>query len=277
VTACDSGAAGAVPPIERMLALRNRYGSVEHYYHFILGFVAPLLVRAPAVPPGTIRLIRSCGPMDAHLLALGLPDIRILPRPDWEACWADGTRNAEGAQGFDSPEFYDQAVFRRLREAVLQRLGLERVAPVETVLLINRGRSPDFYQSDQAESRSSADLRRTVPNMAAVCAAVAAGLRPARMVELETASLRDQVALFAASRLVVAQHGAALTNMLWMAPGAAIVEINPMLPGTKFVDYFRDMAQVCGHRYRCVRQAQPHAPVDPADVLAAIGAVAADA
>ena len=93
------------------------------------------------------------------------------------------------------------------------------------------------------------------------------------MVELETSTFQDQVALFARTRLLVAQHGAALANMLWMAPGAAILEINSEPPGGKFHSYFRLLAEACGHRYASVAQRHPFAPVSANTVRDAVRAL----
>lgn len=42
---------------------------------------------------------------------------------------------------------------------------------------------------------------------------------------LEGRSLREQVELFSTARRVIAPHGAGLANMLWMSPGARVLEI----------------------------------------------------
>ncbi len=255
---------------EQLLRIENRFGSTEHYYHFILGYLAPLLLYYPDRRRGAVQLLRSCGPMDAHILALQLPDSRILPRPEWARRLSQQTEPVSTLHGLDSPEFYDAATFTKLRGMVFRLLNLEDVRGEDHLLFIDRGNSPDFYQSDAAESKTSANLRRSVPNMQAIADAVAGSGRAVHLVRLEAASLPDQVRLFASSRVVVAQHGAALVNMLWMAPGGAVVEINPMRAGTKFVDYFRLLAEACGHRYVGIAQKHPHARVEPELVLRAV-------
>ena len=51
----------------------------------------------------------------------------------------------------------------------------------------------------------------------------------AEVVDVDTAaiSFEDQIRLFSNSKLVVAAHGSALTNILFMQPGTSVVEINP--------------------------------------------------
>ena len=255
-----------------LLDLQHRHGSVEHYYHFVLGFMVPLLLR-PQPPRGTSVVVRSCGPMDAHLLALGLPWLTIIPKAAWREQQLAGHVQVDQASGFDDQDCYDPASFQRVRDLLWQRIGVCDPSPDRAVLLIKRGRSPDYYQSEAVEIKASAELRRTVPNMPELEARFAQAGWPVRTVELETAPLRDQVALFARSRILVAQHGAALVNMLWMAPGAAIIEINPLSPSEKLHPCFRLLAQACGHRYAAVTQSGPHAAVSAEAVMAAFRAV----
>ena len=75
--------------------------------------------------------------------------------------------------------------------------------------------------------------------------------------ELEEATLRAQVALFAATATLVAQHGAALVNMVWMAPGGLVVEILPEMGSARRI--FPMLAAAWGPRYPRVG-APPRAP-----------------
>ncbi len=262
----------------KLLDVQNRFSSVEHFYHFCLGFLAPLLLHMQDQPDavdqvhGVTRIIRSCGPMDAHIAAL--PRLEIVAKQHWRKLRQEKAFSVDCINGFDDPAHYDALAFAAVRHILWQRLGVlshprDATAPI---LLIDRGKSPDFYQSEASEVKTSANMRRTVPNMREVKEALASRGFAARLVELETASLQEQVTLFAATRIVVAQHGAALANMLWMAPGAAIIEINPMDPSSKFYDHFRHLASHCGHAYACTRQAGVHEPVDAAEIVAAVDA-----
>jgi hypothetical protein len=255
-------------PERRLLAVMNRRGSVEHYYHFILGFVAPLLLREDAARPGRVWLVPSCGPLDEKLAELQLDDLSVVPKATWQELKTQGELPLDRIFGFDHPAHYDAAAFAALRTAVLRRLSVAEPAPDPGVLIVDRGKSPDFYQSADAQNKLSANLRRSVPNMPAVLARFLKGGVRATMVELETASLREQVALFAGTRVVVAQHGAALVNMLWMRPGGLIVEILPEVG--EFSDFFSALAARCGHGYVAVPQAERHAPVDPEAVFAGL-------
>jgi hypothetical protein len=69
------------------------------------------------------------------------------------------------------------------------------------------------------------------------------------MVEMERLSWEDQVALMARTRVMLAPHGAGLTNMLFCAPGTTVIEIaDPAYPNPNFYA----MAAALGHRYGLV-------------------------
>lgn len=268
----------AYPPADHtILDIRSRDGSVDHYFHFLLGFLPPLLLHQEAHQPSRKILIRSCGPFDTHMADLRLRNTIIIPDPELRRLAGSGLYDVDRKFGYDTPKAYDRQIFANLRNAVITRLNIvatQQSAPPHDLLLINRGASPAYYQSDQVAQKGSANLRRTVPNMAAIHAHLLAAGHHATIAELETMPFRDQIGLFLSHRRVIAQHGAALANMLWMAPGAAIIEIRPktlILP--RFAECFRLLAECLGHRYALVEQDAPHAAVQPNHVSAALNAI----
>jgi len=65
-------------------------------------------------------------------------------------------------------------------------------------------------------------------------------------VETEGLSLAQQIELFACAQIIVGQHGAGLTNMLFAPQGAYVIEFtNP----TYAADHYAQLAESLGHRY----------------------------
>ena len=83
-----------------------------------------------------------------------------------------------------------------------------------------------------------------------------------------SASLDDDIRLFHRARVVVGVHGAGLTNMLFCAPGAAVVELGVTEP---CCGMYRHMARALGLRYAAHELGQSafhlsHVHVDVASV-----------
>jgi capsular polysaccharide biosynthesis protein len=67
------------------------------------------------------------------------------------------------------------------------------------------------------------------------------------VVELENATLNDQISLFSQATILASIHGAALTNMLFMREGSTILEFG--LNGEKYDKCYFNMAREINHIY----------------------------
>jgi hypothetical protein len=177
-------------------------------------------------------------------------------------------------RGNDDPAGYDRATFAlvrktlgRKREVQDEMRHVEEVWPPgdPRILMIDRGPSHPFYKSEQSESKSSGNERRSIPNFSEIHRSVQRRHRACLSVMPETLTLARQFALFATADVIIAQTGAALANMIWARPSATVIVI---FPDDERTDYFRDLALCLGLRYRRFRQDHSHAEVDP-DELAA--------
>lgn len=284
------------PGLTLHVTVEHRSGSVQHYYHFLLGFFVPL-VDALSTSWATRRidhlLVRSCGPLDRLITEFGDPRIRILDPEqhrrvaraatsagdDLDAATLRSTRTdveAATIRGYDDPTAYDRAPFVRVREALqreqtvqdeIRRLE-ERWPPGDSrILMVERGPGPPFYRSEEAEAKGSGKERRSIPNFRDVHRSLRRSHRGCRKVRFESLPLARQFALFATADIIIAQHGAALANMIWARPGTAVIEI---LPEDVHVDFFRDLAACLGLRHSSFRQEHSHASIDPDELQAVV-------
>lgn len=70
--------------------------------------------------------------------------------------------------------------------------------------------------------------------------------------KLETSSIQHQIALFSQAKLIVANHGAALSNMVWCDnPDCAIIEVFGSLPNHSPKTY-ETLANSLGFEYQAV-------------------------
>lgn len=251
------------------LTLNNRFGSVQHYYHFLLGFLLPLmhaLEDLDADPDTEAVFVRSCGPMDRLLLELDSRKLRIID-PDLhrdpeklQALLSLPELQRRSIEGFDSLTEFDPQPIVQAATAVRARLGASTRPGPSTpsgIVLIQRSLNP-FYKSPQSEIRCNGTERRSIPNFDELRDALEAGFGPVETVILEDASLARQIDLFGGAGIVVAQHGAALGNMVWMDPRATVVEIFP----PDCPNCFMGLARALGLGFEQVLQNHPHGACD---------------
>src|SRR5262249_49051700 len=95
------------------------------------------------------------------------------------------------------------------------------------ILAIDRGEAHPFYLSASAEAKSAGTARRSGPNHGEIVEMVSRRAGPVLSLKLENLPLAQQIALFSAADMIIAQHGAALSNLIWAKPGAGVIEIMP--------------------------------------------------
>lgn len=269
----------------------NRGGSVEHFYHFLFGYLLPFLDLCHPLRGHRRFLLRDCGPMNRILRELDGFDIGQLPA--WMVFGTlVGTNPSLGAipkvivPGFDAPEAYDAARFRRLR-ALLPDLFAARLAEAAArhpqarsdrlVLVIDRAAPDPFYATPRAEQRGAGAAVRSIPNIAEVHAAIAAR-HETMLLRLESLPFLDQVYLFSRAWRVVGQHGAGLAHMLWAREDAALVEAIPSPDGVPpdkvdYAAFFRGICRALGMRWQGILQDDNHAPLQPERVLEGLAAL----
>jgi hypothetical protein len=277
------------------LTIKTNAGSCEHFYHFLLGYLLPLaayIVRRGIAEDRAI-LLRDCGPLDRILRELALPGLLCCERFTHASIrkslerlpWAE----IDEIKGFDlghlpgEEAFYDAASigigvqFLRRRLAPAIETAKTKIdaswSGSPRVLMIERGDADPYYESSLVEVRTAANQRRSIGNHGELAARMAADYPGFRSVRLETASLVEQIAWFGLADIVVAQHGAALSNIIWMRRGAHVIEIDPDTPScARFL--FRRLAEVCEVSYACLRQAAGTFGPVPVEELAALVAAA---
>ena len=230
-------------------------------------------------------LVRSCGPMDPHLRALGDPRLVILDKPAHDAARGRATTATQRfklIRGYDMPRRFDRAVFAQIREIMLARSDVQaEIAKARAewgsararLLLIRRGPPDPFYLSRKAEAQGAGTSRRSVPpTTTSWRRALAERFGGVLDAALEGVAFGTPVALFHLADIVVAQHGAALANLVWTRQTARAVEI---FPRTLIADYhpelaFRKLAHRLKMHHSSVWQDDVHAAVDAAALCDAV-------
>jgi hypothetical protein len=241
--------------------IRNRDGSVEHYYHFLLGFCVPLVrFSLSRGEPGESLVVRECGPLTPLLAELRLP-LDILPVAQFRAQAA-----TVQITGFDHPASYDYEVFVQFARYVadLHTASQPRLSARSSVILVERGAPAEFYLSEKAETRGAGSSRCAIKNHTAVAEALSARLPSFTSLRLEGKSLLEQFEIFHNADIVIAQHGAALSNLLFMRKNKRVIEIGPLRYGGR---QFSALSTTMGLDYTFVPQSTRFPVVDPDEIL----------
>jgi hypothetical protein len=258
-----------------MLVPANWQGTPDHFYHFFLGYFMPTILWQEHSGAREFA-VRDCGPMNIWFeLARPGSDVEFMPPGVMLERLLSHRQERAILHDWDNPTRFHRSSLDRFVGAVLPRVpGVPR-STGRRITILDRRAAADYYRSEAADSEGSGADRRSLPNVADVAAAL---VHLGDVTVLDTAGMTpaEQVAELARTDLLVAQHGAGLANMVWMRPGAGVLEIRPPLPPT-INEIFANLASARRLGYVAVDQADVHAPVDVSAVVAAAERLTASA
>lgn len=245
------------------LVLSNNWdGSVQQFYHFLLGYLLPLSVWLDRHSCDHV-LVRDCGPMNIWLEAMnGKPHIEIIPTGTALHIVIGDRVKHTVLQGLDNPTKFTRQKLIEGARSIYKKLDIDSdyVSTGPTVLVIDRASSEGFYHQHGSETEMSGKERRHVPNLKDL-PEIYSGSLPIQVLDLAKLSPREQIKVAQESSILIGQHGAGLVHMLWMAPGSHIVEIAPPLP-VQVRNIFSHLAETLGHTYVRIPQLDVHAEID---------------
>jgi hypothetical protein len=237
--------------------ITNRNGSVEHYYHFLLGFAIPLVKFYLDTESCRHKplIVRECGPLTPLLSELNL-NLEILPVQEFVKY-----PPLIQLEGYDGPRFYDRAVFEQFTNYIEKQIPDSlRTRRCEDVILIERGAPDDFYLSPQAEIQGGGNTRRSIRNHSEVATLLESNVPHFKNVRLEGKSLAEQFMIFRSARIIIAQRGAALANLIFANRGARVIEISPLRNAGKL---FGGLSELMGLEYELILQENNFPVIDP--------------
>ena len=259
-------------PHQQIVLEIDAFGSVQHYYHFLLGFLAPLVVQIRKDRLDGLHSqfwVRSCGPMDKHLADLNYSNLHVLDSNDIENM-TDTPYIFRKVTGFDHWDHYDKLIFNQVNAIVKSRLkkDLDQLAKINQpeVILINRAPADIFYSSELSEKKTSGLQRRSIPNFSELELAILKVYPQTYTLILENLTLAEQIIKFSGAKIIIAQHGAALANLIFANPGTKVVEI---IPKNKLhlSKYFSELANVLEMDHKFSIQESNHSLVDVRGII----------
>jgi hypothetical protein len=215
--------------------------------------------------------VRDCGPMNYWFDTLsGQIEFEVIqPGSALHIVIGDRMRHVV-LQGMDDPNEFEAKALHRGVSAILQLLNLHSPPSHSEhhIVIVDRATSEDFYHGDSSETHMSGRERRHVPNLAGIAKGMP-DQHEISVIDFARMPPREQIQAAQNCDILVGQHGAGLTHMLWMKPGSHVVEIAPPLP-IQVREIFSQLAIVLGHSYTRVTQESVHAEVDSEEVIRAI-------
>ena len=227
------------------------HGSVEHYHHFLLGYLLPcvhtiseLIHVRPALGKRECTWhVRSCGPLMDGILeeVLGTLGIR------YEIASAADLDAREATESVTVPRFdrlcaecawypkrhRSQGWWRHMMAAADRCAMLLRGTEVRRIrdgayLLIRRSEQPEYYRrGGPAELDGYGTGRRSLLGIDEAAEFLARRGIKAEVFEPGQHSLATQIDAFRRCRGIIAMRGAELANMVWLSPGARIFMFHP--------------------------------------------------
>ena len=239
----------------------NLGGNVDHFYHFLFGLLLPFLVSQKELLLKKSYQFPDVGPMNRHLAWLSELGIDLEVDANQEIdkqAWSEIT-----FKGWDHPRAYQSGEFELARNTLFDLMRFPKPRPnlEPRVLIVARG----LANYEGRAKTSNGTSRRSIPNLPDLHSKLSS-LVNVEFVVLEDVSLKDQIKLFSGADLVVAQHGASLSNLVWCKPSTCIIEVtDPQIRPP----FFKALAQRLSLNYVSFPQASKHAEIDT-DSLASI-------
>ncbi len=267
--------------------------SVTHYYHFFFAAMIPLIeyhLNNRSQING-YKIATDIGPMKRLLMELPLNFTEFVGADNsWSRIEASNARShsviALPAYDTFKDGLYGEfdMLSSKTRTKVLDFFDATmpayiRSIPTHDIVLVERTNEEQYYRSVESKQldQLSGAMLRSINNHASLVAALRSefGDQAFANLILERASIYYQYHIFSHAKLVIAQHGAALSNMFFMRhPNVTIIEISPPSPNVlpQFKDgaksHFRNLAKHLKIRLVNLEQSGIHSAVSVAALLA---------
>jgi hypothetical protein len=204
--------------IKPKIARKN--GQYHRYHHFLFGYYLPFLLNInPSLDDNC--LFYDCKKLNHILLDTPHYNIDILTNQNN----VQNKYNILSFPGFDGP--YNPGLTYSKIELINEKINnLYNITynsnQEDYILLIDRG-GLDSSNNKKYKIKTPSE-RRSIMNTKDIYMSLNK-VYPTKIVQLDGLSMLEQITLFRGARIVIAQHGAALSNIIFCNPYTKIIEI----------------------------------------------------
>lgn len=199
-------------------------GNIEHYYHFIFDLLLPINFIIEKTSWKNIFLIKKFGILTEILINLFHDNIKILGQKEF---FSKEIIPSTKIIGIDPGHtIITNKDCEQLKKNILNKLNIKNCENPKKILLIERG-TPLSYYINEAELKWSGNSRRSIINHSELRKMLGWLIKPDFEfinLELEKLSFKEQIEHFNSAIIVIGQHGAGLSNILWMNKGWFVIE-----------------------------------------------------
>lgn len=200
---------------------RNPGGSPCHYYHFLFGVCVPLHAWFRKHADLDAWCLPSLGPMERHLRSIpSLSRVQLLQPGELPLEYCQETIKG---MDFGFAGSYQIEPIKAFRQEIL---GGEPDGSAIDILFIDRG-YPRADHLSRFKIKSEGAMRRNISNSTSICQELRLDGWTVEHAFLEDLTLQQQARLVHRAKIIIAQHGAGLSNLVFAQPAASVVEVGP--------------------------------------------------
>lgn len=253
-------------------------GSVTHYYHFLIGFLIPFLldIKNYDYTKTTFIVDNVFGPMIRVLIQLPF-DIKIAPvsindYKEVKLVPLDADLIKRESKKFKLFTYNDYKYINGLMNSLFTNFDLISKMDKYDVIVIQRKLNTSYKTTEYKKTDkyydafiTSGSQRRSIENFDKFYKFIKTYYKKLSILQisLEYLPFFEQYYLFNNAKIIIAQHGAALSNVVFMKPKTTIIEIIPL---SSFVDsaanVFPPLSKTCKVNHYQYKTNSTHPNID---------------
>ena len=219
------------------IKLNSNYGSITHYYHFFYGVLVPLILYHLKHKETNFIITDNLGPMLKILYEIPLNILFKceVPQKFTKIIPLDNFRSKYFFRKETNKMYYED----KIKICKFFKLHLPEYIKCNKsydIVLIERGTDPKYTLLNYSKNHpllqklgtKSGSERRFIKNHKQICLELEKNYgNKFKNISLENTSIFYQYHIFNNARLIIAQHGAALANVVFMKDFNNVLEIIP--------------------------------------------------
>jgi Glycosyltransferase 61 len=210
--------------------LRIAAGSREHYFHFMLGYLLPLLSHVHQHENKYFKVL-DCGPVMTPILVETLDrlghdsnvvSVSEISNPHYLPMWDEGWSENEAPIVNDAID--------KLESIWVDEPCNQGDCPTSRIILLHRSEAPTYYLDGSAETAGYGRSRREILNLPEVLDHLELLNLGAAIYEPGRHSLGCQIRTFCHAQVLIGIRGAEWANTIWCRLHPSLLVLDPLPP-----------------------------------------------